>query len=463
MAKRDRQPDRAPRRYEVPFGVQGLPLANAELGIGKLQTRPSPHSYAATITIVDAPDHRLVRAGVLLAHRVIGGVGEWYLSAPAWQPYLPAEDVEAQGGDDVPERFADITLPFRRRAALGPVATITYKRVEYIVGGTDDRPLATLCDERGTIRRGGLATARFRQATLTPLEGEPEQVAAIDEALQVVGGQRVAEFPTLAQRMGTPATGLSDFPAPRELDPDSTLEMFVGGLIGWHLHALMLADVAVRPAGSEADPEPVRAALRELAADLEGLRGCLDQAWLDELEADIAWVCDPPEGTSLSVRLGERYLGIIDRLVRAARAPKVGALALRPAGSVLAQQAQEACVALADAGAALHSYSPDEDWAAFASRLQRAESTAAVAWHLFPKQARRLRKQLDKIRAAATVAIHQPEQRDPDGVDAMTPAEAFEAGRACERALHEREGARVAFCAAWPKRRRKLLAAQVHA
>jgi hypothetical protein len=46
-------------------------------------------AYEIAVTLLDAPDHRLIRSGVLLAHRVLDGRGEWYITAPDWQPLLP--------------------------------------------------------------------------------------------------------------------------------------------------------------------------------------------------------------------------------------------------------------------------------------------------------------------------------------------------------------------------------------
>ena len=40
---------------------------------------------------------------MLLAHRVLDGRGEWYLTAPDWQPLLPKDRIELMGHSDLPE------------------------------------------------------------------------------------------------------------------------------------------------------------------------------------------------------------------------------------------------------------------------------------------------------------------------------------------------------------------------
>src|SRR5699024_6773908 len=136
---------------------------NPALGLAGLAPHPDPDAtYTIDVTLLDSPDHRLVRSGILLAHRVHDEVGEWYLSAEGWQPYLPAEQTEPMSAD-LPQEFADLVRPFRRIGALGPVAALTCERRGSLFRDADDRPLADVRDARVTVRRGGLTTARFRE------------------------------------------------------------------------------------------------------------------------------------------------------------------------------------------------------------------------------------------------------------------------------------------------------------
>jgi len=109
--------------FDMPYSAPAPRLISPELGLHNLVVRAGHNAgYTIDVTLLDAPDHRLVRSGVLLAHRVIDGRGEWYLGAPAWAPLLPEERIEPMSHGDLPEDFADLVRPFRRRATLGPVA-----------------------------------------------------------------------------------------------------------------------------------------------------------------------------------------------------------------------------------------------------------------------------------------------------------------------------------------------------
>ncbi|ERF57378.1 hypothetical protein H639_06870, partial [Cutibacterium avidum TM16] len=53
------------------------------------------------VTLLDSPDHRLLRSGIVIAHRVVDGLGEWYMDAPEWSSWLPVARsvaLDAAGG-----------------------------------------------------------------------------------------------------------------------------------------------------------------------------------------------------------------------------------------------------------------------------------------------------------------------------------------------------------------------------
>jgi hypothetical protein len=157
------------RLYDMPYSAAPPRLINLDLGLHNLVSRAGHNAgYTIDVTLLDAPDHRLIRSGVLLAHRVLDGRGEWYLGAAEWQPMLPAERIEPMGQADLPEDYADLTRPFRRRATLGPVAGLTCERREFALRDDHGTTMALLRDDKVTVRRGGLTTARYREVMLTP-------------------------------------------------------------------------------------------------------------------------------------------------------------------------------------------------------------------------------------------------------------------------------------------------------
>ncbi len=205
------------RLYDMPYSAVAPRLVNPDLGLHNLVARAGHNAaYSIDVTLLDAPDHRLIRSGVLLAHRVLEGRGEWFLTAPDWQPLLPKDRIELMGHTDLPEDLAALIRPLRRRAPIGPVAALTCDRREFALRDEEGDTLALLRDDRVTVRRGGLTTARYREVVLTPVGPglAEDQTAWLDHALTGAGCTPVARFPRLVSRLGAPATGPSDLPEP---------------------------------------------------------------------------------------------------------------------------------------------------------------------------------------------------------------------------------------------------------
>jgi hypothetical protein len=455
------------RLYDMPYSAVAPRLVNPDLGLYNLVARAGHNAaYSIDVTLLDAPDHRLIRSGVLLAHRVLEGRGEWFLTAPDWQPLLPKDRIELMGHSDLPEDLADLIRPLRRRAPLGPVAALTCDRREFALRDEEGETLALLRDDRVTVRRGGLTTARYREVMVTPVgAGLSEgQAAWLDRALTGVGSAAVARFPRLVSRLGAPATGPTDIPEPGPLAPEAAFKRFLGQLVGRRLRELVEADLAVR-GGDLSAAARVLAATRGLAAELDALAAGLEAAWLVELVDELVWLGgpehEPPEKLASRLR-GERYLALLDALVGAARAPRLG-----DRGSVAAEEELEVLLsagvaAFAAAVAAVDVDSPPEGWTDVVRQLRRVESLAALAGPVLPARAaevdRRLRKPLRRIDELGAEPL--------DGAAALTaataldPAGAFAAGRPWERQVGESRRARQAFLTAAGRALEKLHPAQ---
>ena len=109
------------RCYDMPYSAAAPRMINPDLGLHNLVARVGHNAaYEIAVTLLDAPDHRLIRSGVLLAHRVLDGRGEWYITAPDWQPLLPIDRIELMGHADLPDELADMIRPWGRPAPPGP-------------------------------------------------------------------------------------------------------------------------------------------------------------------------------------------------------------------------------------------------------------------------------------------------------------------------------------------------------
>lgn len=451
---------------DMPYAVDEPHLAAPEVGIDRVSRRGRNRSYVMDVTLLDTPDHRLIRAGIFLAHRVSDGLGEWYLDAPGWRPYLPAERSEPMDAfGDLPEEFAKWVRPFRRRSALGAVAALTIDRVEYVVHGhhADGRviELATIRDDKLTVRRGGITTTRAREVTLKPKSAiKSAQLQHLMTRLAQAGGTQVTAFPPLTRRLGAPATGLTDFPEPRPLVPGIALDSFVASVFAHRLQAIVHADLAARRDGT--GWAQVAREVSALRADLRGLSSVLEPESREKLETDVAAMSALVGDTPADAGLPERYFEVLDELVLAARAPRVGDLGPKSASSVLRQRAEAALVIVTDRCDSLLLGSPVERWRAALAAVTQLRHVTAVASVVMPKPAKKLRRLLQELSELLEPCVGVPEAPPEEQLRAMSALEAFEAGREYELAVSAGTAAQIDFIDAWPAVHQQLGKVKVH-
>ncbi|MFP5283659.1 MAG: hypothetical protein ACLGIF_09430, partial [Actinomycetes bacterium] len=423
----------------------------------------------------DAPDHRLIRSGVLLAHRVLDGRGEWYLGAPDWVPLLPQERIDPMSHGDLPEELADLVRPFRRRAPLGPVAALRCERREFALRDDRGTTMALLRDDKVTVRRGGLTTARYREVMMTPVGPglTAKQDAWLGSCLRSAGATTVPKFPRLVTRLGAPSTGPTDFPAPQPLDGDGPFGHFVSSLLAARLRELLQADLGVRAGRPEASATLAGAA-RLLRAQLEGLSSVLEPGWVEDLDEELGWLIDTaaaeapggrpgdePAEADLRARLrGERYLTLLERLVTAARAPAGGDSSALRTEDVLQALLDAALQRLTRSAGRLAADSPAEDWQAARFALDEVVQVCAlyamVAGDRFTRLQGRLAAVADLFDEAASASQTAAQTRA--GVAEVTPAEAFELGLRYAAEQQVAHAAREEFVRHWSRAAKKLTA-----
>ena len=159
-----------------------------------------------------------------------------------------AEDrIELMGHADLPDDLADMIRPLRRRATLGPVAALTCDRREFALRGDAGTTLALLRDDKVTVRRGGLTTARYREVLITPVGPglNDEQAAWLDRSLLQVGATQVPRFPRLVSGSALPRPGRPTYRCPaRSTRPP--FKRFVSQLVALRLRQIVEADLAIR-------------------------------------------------------------------------------------------------------------------------------------------------------------------------------------------------------------------------
>jgi hypothetical protein len=455
------------RYYDMPYSAPAPRMTNPDLGLHHLVARVGHNAgYEIAVTLLDAPDHRLIRSGVLLAHRVLDGRGEWYITAPDWQPLLPIDRVELMGHADLPEDLADMIRPLRRRATLGPVAALTCDRREFALRDDDGTTLALLRDDRVTVRRGGLTTARYREVLITPVGPglTDEQVAWLDRALAQCGATLVPRFPRLIARLGAPATGPTDLPVPGPFDAAAPFRKFVSQLVALRLRQIVEADLAIRGGDLGAVDRLADQAAR-LRLELKGLSVVLDPEWVEDLYDELGWISLDGNSSNgdghdrLTARLrSERYLTVLERLVAAVRSPKLADQRSDPAGEVLAGLVSIAVTRMGRCADQLSVDSSDEEWEEAWQEMGRLEWVVGVAGQVLPDEAATIQHQLLKPRQLLA-EIHNDHRRElvtAEQVAKLLPAQAFAAGRDFEREYRRARRARREFVEVWAKTKKKL-------
>ncbi len=433
-------------RFELDDESTSPAMISASVGINRVSQLASV-AESRDVTIFDSEDERLLRAGVVMAHRVVAGQGEWYLSAPSWQPRLPAERVEPVGPEgSLPEEFVRMIAPIIRRASLGPVAALEYDRREYVLRADGDVALAHIRDEKVLLRRDGSADRRHREVTLRPTsEMTSRQRESVLDAMGQIGATRVEQFPTVQQRLGAPATGLTDFPVPQPLRSNATMQELVSAVFAADLRGIT---VLLLDAGRARRPHvaALNAQLQSVQRDLRGLAHALAPAWREKVEHLLK---DVPLDNLVDAT--QVALDVADALVTEVRAPKLGDIGDAEAAPLLLQRAQQAAVIMAERCGALTVGSADEAWEAALGAGEMLAVSASVAEPVLGKPLRRIARRLQAVTEHLRSCTANRDETAID-LDGLGVEEAFSLGRQMERLRASAAAERARFVELWPDR-----------
>ncbi|WP_297740959.1 hypothetical protein [uncultured Tessaracoccus sp.] len=425
-----------PLRFQVPVEASVPPLVSNSAGFTRLLARPA-QGHRMEVTVLDSHDARLLRASIIVARRRCNEEpGEWYVSAPGW-PGLPDEASYAlDGSGELPRELRRQLSWFVRHEPLTAFATMVCDRHEYVLRGGDD-DLVDIRDDTIRIVRDNIELPETREITMTPrakLAGQQRDF--IVSALEAIDASPMGAPPTLQQRIGPPATGLTSFRPPEGIDSDMNLEEFVSEVLLNHLYELVIAEL-------KQEPEEERVEIDKLSHDLRGLAPVLEPAWRDELETDLRTLASSHPGSR-----DDLLLGVIDALVGAVRAPKLGNMSTESARVALNSRMEHALMILFDRCRALELDGPDEAWGAALRSALQLQATNRLLEPLFGKPARKLDRELGEV-----IDLLRSSVSPPDGIEVagLSPEEAFQLGRDVEHAQWNVVRARRTLIDTWPE------------
>jgi CHAD domain-containing protein len=233
-----------------------------------------------TETFYDTAGGRLRRAGFVLRRRVENGKGVWRLSVAC--DGTSTLDVEAPGGPAAPpEELHELVSAASAGFELSPIARArTRSTVLRVKDGR--RSLAKVTAASVTLLDGGRATRSFHEIELERLAADRKELAGLESALLEAGAKKTNGAGPLEQ-------ALAREPRPELPLPTSSLELLRSYLR--HQYARMLAhDPGVRVGSDPEDLHQLRVATRRLRSVLRTARPILDQAWVDEVRGELAWL-----------------------------------------------------------------------------------------------------------------------------------------------------------------------------
>lgn len=499
----------AARTFDVPglVTVPGLgPDADAADGTGipGVTAVDSSRRLLLRASYLDAPDLRLTRSGVLLRHASGDGPPHWHLT-------LAGEEISVPGpATTVPVELADLLIPWLRDGELRPVASLRTERIVTQLRGPLGEILAELVDDGVAVLEGRRVAVKHRELTVRPgpepdpaaYDGDapvPDVAVVLSDVARRLAAAGAVEGPLVSpvtRALGSRVHGAADVPAPVPLRPASPAADVVAHSLRTGVTKLLAADTAVRldrPDGVH----QMRVSCRRLRSDLGTFAALVDPEWAEPLVEDTRWLAgelgvardlevlrtrlassaaadnlvpleaahllrldallaeraDAAEERVLAALHGERYRGIVHRLIAAAGAPRTTAVAEGASQAVLPPLVGAAWQRLERQAAKLHADDPDEAWHAARIKAKRARYAAEAVAPALGKKA------LATARAATAVqevlGEHQDAATAADVVLALAAEQSGDGelcvtlGRLAERQRAAVLAARHAFPGVW--------------
>jgi CHAD domain-containing protein len=228
-------------------------------------------------TYHDTPDHRLARSGLTLRYRVENGRGRWQLKLPSGDA---RREIEADGpGRTVPAPLAGLLPALVHGTKLVPVARLRTRRDGLRVDG------AEVVHDVVSVLDGQRVSRTFDELEVELVEGDERTLRRLEKALRRAGALDGEARPKLFR-----ALDLADPLDSHELPAGASASAQLAGALGTQYLRLLAHDPGTRLGTEPESLHQLRVATRRLRAFLRAGRPLLDEAWADELRAELGWL-----------------------------------------------------------------------------------------------------------------------------------------------------------------------------
>lgn len=471
-------------------------------------------AHTLEATYYDTEDLRLARAGITLRRRSGGSDAGWHLKLPvAGAPAGVREELQRPlAGRTPPEDLRDLVRAQVRTARLAPVASLRTRRHAYDLYAADGALVGQLVDDTVAVldgkRPGGgssrAVTSRFRELEVEAHEERGEFGPALDDVCRRLGaaGAVEGEFVSKAVRaLGEEAASEPDVVVPEAPAVEGPAREAIRCYLATQVAAVLREDPRVRLDLDDAVHQ-LRVACRRLRSGLKTFGPLLDETWTSELRDELSWLAgsfgdlrdrevllghieadldtlahDPEVASSaeaaralirrrlrremtaarksaLETMRSDRYLTLLDRLVEAAREPRLTPAADQSAAQVLPPLVAGSWKRLAKRAHKLTPDSAAEDWHTTRIAAKRARYAGEACVAVFGKPAKRYAAEVERL--TELLGAHQDTVVTGAAlraaVTARTPAPAaFALGDLHARQRESAAAARAAFGQVWPQ------------
>ncbi|MGH8901433.1 MAG: CHAD domain-containing protein [Egibacteraceae bacterium] len=315
----------------------------------------------------DTPDLRLTRWGASLRHRSGDDTG-WTVKLPGDPDGSALVRRELTFGGDagsIPAEAVNLVRAYARRITLQPIARLQTRRAVVELRDAEGRRVAEVADDDVAVVEGDRLGDRFREVEVEVDPSAPEALLdRIVARLREAGAGPHEPMPKVVRALGPRALEPPELVAEKPSRGASVADVIRAALTASVIRILR-HDPGVRLGDDPEDVHQARVGTRRLRSDLRTFRPFLDEAWANGLREELRWLAaqlgavrdadvlldrlrrqsaeladGDVVGATLLVSLlvrerqarrtrllkemsGARYVDLLDRLVDAAKAPRL--------------------------------------------------------------------------------------------------------------------------------------------
>jgi CHAD domain-containing protein len=283
-----------------------------------------PDTVVLDATYFDTDDLRLARAGATLRHRSDEG---WLVKLPApggGNGLLSRDEHRIPGAPFAPPAAAlDLVRALSRRQELSPVARLRTTRRRVQLHDADGTPVAEVVDDSVEVLEGNAEVPQFRELEIELTdEATDAQLAAVLARLRTAGAGAPDPTPKLVHALGPRADAPPDVVVPDAGRADHpSIADVVRYAVASSVKKLIAHDPGVRLGVDAEDVHQARVATRRLRSHLGTFRSLVDEQWATSLRDELRWLGEVLGGVRDSDVLLERLEAKLDRLPEPDRAP----------------------------------------------------------------------------------------------------------------------------------------------